>query len=80
LLTSTVQADRIEYFEYETCYMEVPAREAPTHNARVAFVIPQYVTVRVSAQQDHWVKIIYRDENNDYWIGWAASTAMCPID
>lgn len=73
------RADRIEYFRYEACYAPVPIRAAPDPNATKTGEIPQGETVRVSAQKSYWVKIIYKDADGNYTIGWSASTAMCPV-
>ena len=73
------RADRIEYFRYEACYSPVPIRAAPDPNATKTGEIPQGETVRVSAQKGYWVKVIYKDEDGNYFIGWSASTAMCPV-
>ena len=73
------RADRIEYFRYEACYSPVPIRAAPDPNATQTGEIPQGETVRVSAQKSYWVKVIYKDADDNYTIGWSASTAMCPV-
>ncbi len=73
------QADRIEYFRYEACYSPVPIRAAPDPNATKTGEIPQGETVRVSAQKSYWVKVIYKDADGNFTIGWSASTAMCPV-
>jgi len=73
------RADRIEYFRYEACYSPVPIRAIPDPNATQTDEIPQGETVRVSAQKDHWVKVIYKDEDGNYTVGWSASTGMCPV-
>ena len=73
------RADRIEHFRYEACYSPVPIRAAPDPNATKTGEIPQGETVRVSAQKSYWVKVIYKDADGNFTIGWSASTAMCPV-
>ena len=78
LFASVSNADRIEYFSYTACYSTVPVREKPNPNARKINEIPMGQKIRVSEQERHWVKIVFRNEAGDYVVGWAASTAMCP--
>lgn len=73
------RADRIEHFRYEACYSPVPIRAAPDPNSTQTGEIPRGETVRVSAQKSYWVKVIYKDADGNFTIGWSASTAMCPI-
>ncbi len=76
-------ADWIQYIEYEACYMAVPIRDAPGPRSIKIGEIPKGVRVRISDQKAHWVKVTtWADPNNKdkgYIVGWAASTAMCPI-
>ena len=51
-------ADRIEYFEYTACYMDVPIREHPSPHAR-QIGKTKGETVRVSDQRGYWVKVVY---------------------
>ena len=74
----SVAADRIEYFSYTTCYSSVQMREAPNIYGKKITIIPKGIKVRVSEQKGHWIKVIYIDNNDNYWVGWVASTAMCP--
>ena len=73
------RADKIKYLRYEACYSPVPIRAAPDPNATQTGEIPQGETVRVSAQKSYWVKVIYKDADGNYTVGWSASTAMCPV-
>ena len=73
------RADRIEHFRYEACYAPVPIRAAPDPNATQTGEIPKGETVRVSKQKSYWVKVIYKDADGNYTVGWSASTAMCPV-
>ena len=79
LSVKKARADRIEYFRYEACYAPVPIRAGPDPNATQTGEIPKGETVRVSKQKSYWVKVIYKDEDGNYTVGWSASTAMCPV-
>ena len=76
----TARADRIEYFWYEACYAPVPIHKAPDPDSKEIGEIPQGEVVQVSAQKGYWVKVIYKDDDGNYTVGWSASTAMCPVE
>ncbi len=77
-VTAIASADRIQHFVYTACYFAVPIREKPDPLARKVGTIPKGTEVRVSEQKKHWVKVVFKDADNNYWVGWSASTALCP--
>lgn len=70
----------VKCFEYEACYDDVAIRLKPSPDALKIGTIPKGTNkIRVSKQYSYWVYIAFEDSNGNWFAGWAASTAMCPV-
>ncbi|MEW6427288.1 MAG: SH3 domain-containing protein [Thermodesulfobacteriota bacterium] len=69
-----------EHFVYTACYTDVQLRETPSPTGRKIGILPKGQKVRASESDRYWVKIVWRDDNSEWHVGWAASTTLCPGD
>jgi len=59
-------------------YSRASDQESPTGDMLAVFSNKR--VARECYEKLLWVKVVYKDDDGNYWVGWAASTVMCPIE